>query len=104
MLHLHGEKIYFDLTKEYPVHVVNWHDRDTPPSLSDAQKTFKGTVCGGISRETLVYKTATEIRQEADDAMLQTKGKRFILSTGCVVPIIAPQGNWTAARKTVERS
>ena len=104
MLHLHGENIYFDLAKEYPVHVVNWHDRDTPPSLSDAQKTFKGTVCGGISRETLVYKTATEIRQEADDAMLQTKGKRFILSTGCVVPIIAPQGNWSAARKTVERS
>lgn len=102
MLHLHGEDVYFDLTKKYPVQIVNWHDRDTPPSLRKAQDLFKGGVCGGLGRETLVYQTPKEIRNEAADAIEQTGGRRFILSTGCVVPIITPLGNWTAARYAVE--
>lgn len=103
MLHLHGEDVYFDLAKNYPVHVVNWHDRETPPSLTDAQKTFKGVLCGGISRDTLVYKTAEDVQREVDNAIQQTGGRKLILSTGCVVPIIAPHGNIQAARTAINR-
>jgi len=98
MLHLHGKDVYFDQVSKYPVQIINWHDRETPPSLGQAQKMFKGAVCGGLSRETLVYKTAQEIRQEKADAVQQTGGRRLIISTGCVVPIIAPYGNFTAAK------
>jgi uroporphyrinogen decarboxylase len=100
MLHAHGANIYFDILSKYPVHILNWHDRETGPSLSDAQKVFKGTVCGGLSRESLVYKTPADVRNEATDAFDQTNHKRLILSTGCVVPIIAPHGNIRAARQS----
>ena len=33
MLHLHGKDIMFDQFKSYPVHVINWHDRETEPTL-----------------------------------------------------------------------
>jgi uroporphyrinogen decarboxylase len=42
------------------------------------------------------------VQNEAADAIQQTSGKRFILGTGCVVPIIASHGNILAARKSVE--
>ena len=98
MLHIHGEEIYFDQVSKYPVQIVNWHDRETPPSLAQAQKAFKGVSCGGLSREALVYKTAQDVRKEKEDAIQQTGGRRLIVSTGCVVPVIAPHGNLMAAK------
>jgi uroporphyrinogen decarboxylase len=103
MLHLHGENVYFDVLSKYPAQILNWHDRETAPSLSEAQKGFKGVLCGGLSRDTLVFKTPVEIQKEADDAIQQTNGKSLILSTGCVVPIIAPYGNIRAARQAARQ-
>ncbi len=102
VLHVHGQDIYFSLIQSLNSPILNWHDRDTPPSLADAQKEFSGVVCGGIARETLVYKNRNEVLLEARDAIAQTKGEKLILSTGCVVPIIAPYGNILAARRSVE--
>ncbi|MGA7193494.1 MAG: uroporphyrinogen decarboxylase family protein [Anaerolineales bacterium] len=98
MLHIHGADIYFEQVSKYPVQIINWHDRETPPSLAEAQKIYRGTVCGGLSRETLVYKTALAVRKEREDAIQQTSGRKLILSTGCVVPVIAPHGNIMAAK------
>ena len=102
MLHLHGSDVYFEIVSEFQFQIVNWHDRDTPPSLVEAQQIFSGTVCGGLGRDTLVYREQAEIREEAQDAIAQTNGQRLILSTGCVVPVIASHGNIMAARKSVE--
>jgi uroporphyrinogen decarboxylase len=102
LLHLHGLNVYFDLAGEYPVQIVNWHDRETPPSLAEAQKRFSGVVCGGISKNTIVYEDSSQVRKEAADALRQTRGRRLLLGTGCVVPVIAPHGNIQAARRSVE--
>ncbi len=93
MAHLHGENVYFDAVADYPVQVLNWHDRDTAPNLADGQKRFPGIVCGGLRRETLALKNPTEIQAEMEDALAQTGGKRLLLGTGCVVETIAPHGN-----------
>jgi uroporphyrinogen decarboxylase len=103
LLHLHGENVYFDAVTDYPVQVINWHDRDTPPSLANGLKRFKGVVCGGISRETIVYGNAATVKLETTDAIEQTNGRRLLLGTGCVVPIITPHGNLVAARRRVEK-
>ncbi|MEW6094214.1 MAG: uroporphyrinogen decarboxylase family protein [Chloroflexota bacterium] len=103
LLHLHGEHIYFDLAREYPCQIVNWHDRETPPNLSEAAEAFRGALCGGISQNTVVFGNHTEVQKEADGALAQTGGRRFILGTGCVVPVIAPYGNILAARRSVEK-
>lgn len=101
--HIHGENIMFDQVKDYPVQVLNWHDRQTSPSLSEAQNQFNGIVCGGLKQwDTMVLGTPESVLQEAKDAIDQTSGKRFILGTGCVVPVTAPYGNILAARRAVE--
>lgn len=103
ILHLHGENIYFSSAADYPVHIVNWHDRDTPPSLTEALTRTRAVLCGGLRRETIVYATPEEIQAEALDAIQQTNGQRLLLGTGCVTPIIAPHGNLMAARMSVEK-
>ena len=102
LLHLHGHDVYFSLLDSLAFPIVNWHDRETFPTLAEAQKRFPGVVCGGMRQDTLVYQDGAQVRKEAVDAIQQTKGKRFILGTGCVVPVIASHGNMLAARKSVE--
>ena len=102
VLHLHGMDVMFDQFVDYPVNVLNWHDRETFPSLSQAQTRFPGAVCGGVSQNTLVYGAADQVRSEALEAVQSTSGQRFILGTGCVTPIIAPYGNILAVRQSVE--
>ena len=102
MLHLHGQEVHFELVNDLPFQIVNWHDRESHPSLAEAQELFAGVTCGGMRQDTLVYRDQTEVRREAADAIQQTNGQRFILGTGCVVPVIASHGNISAARKSVE--
>lgn len=101
LLHLHGHDVYFSLLSSFAFPIVNWHDRETFPTLSEARKLFNGVTCGGMRQDTLVYGNPAEVHREAADAIQQTGGKRFILGTGCVVPIIAAHGNLSAARKSV---
>ena len=98
LLHLHGHEVYFPLLSYLNFPIVNWHDRETFPSLKEAQGLYSGVVCGGMRQDSLVYGDQAAVREEAADAIQQTGGKRFILGTGCVVPVIASHGNLMAAR------
>jgi uroporphyrinogen decarboxylase len=102
VLHLHGNRVMFDLLADYPVQVVNWHDRETPPTLGEGQACVRGAVLGGLRQwETMLRGTAKDVRQEAEEALEQTGARRFILGTGCVTPITAPWANLRAARLAV---
>jgi uroporphyrinogen decarboxylase len=106
MVHLHGENLHFEAVSRYPAEILNWHDRDSGWPLSKARAYFKqlGTgslspaFCGGISQNTLAYGTPEQVRAEATNAIQQTHNRRFILGTGCVVPVITPYANIMAAR------
>jgi len=103
VLHLHGSDVMFDLLADYPVQVINWHDRETGPTLAEAQRRFRGAVCGGLQRwDVVVRGTPGQVREQAADAIAQTEGRRFILGTGCVAPVVAPAVNMRAAREAVE--
>ena len=106
LLHLHGQDLYFNniidesgLGSYFPI--INWHDRDTPPTLEKARMQSKHVFCGGLSRQTMNLGTPEDIKKEAEEAFAQTAGDRFILGTGCVVPITAPHGNLIAAKDFV---
>lgn len=102
--HLHGNNVYFGKVSQYPVDVINWHDLETPPDLATGKLLFPGTVCGGLSQwESLVKGNPDQIDHEAQQAISQTESTRFILGTGCVLPITAPHSNIMAVRKSVER-
>lgn len=105
LLHLHGKNVYFRELSLLPASIVNWHDQETPPNLAEGKTWFKGAVCGGMKQwSTLAYKKPAEVVEEAHKAINSTNGDRFILGTGCVLPIIAPHSNISALRQSVEES
>jgi len=103
--HIHGSQIMFEKALNYPVSVLNWHDREEGISLRYGLNHFKGAVLGGLRQwDTMAYGRPEQVENEARDAIAQTAGKRFILGTGCVLPIIAPHSNILAAIETVKET
>ncbi len=102
VLHLHGPRPRFELAARYPVQVVNWHDRETSPSLAEGQRLFSGAVLGGLNRSTTMPRGSPEdVRREVLEALEQTGGLRLIVGAGCVVPVTTPGENLQAAREAV---
>ncbi len=109
LLHIHGLDIYFDLLARYPVDALNWHDRRTAPSLKEAREILRRSapqndkaLVGGINEwDTLAAKPREEVIAEARDAIAQTDGRGFILSTGCVIPVDTPEENVRAVMEVV---
>jgi uroporphyrinogen decarboxylase len=94
VMHIHGDNVYFDAVADYPVQVWNWHDRETGPSLTDGLAKIKGAACGGIARDMVMLRGRPEdVRQQVEDAIARTKGRRYIVGTGCVTMIPTPEVN-----------
>jgi len=90
----------FDMISDYSVQILNWHDRETYPTLAEAKMLFSGTLCGGLKQEeTMVLGTPEQVFQEGTEALRATNGTKFVLGTGCVLPITAPIGNILAAKR-----
>lgn len=108
VLHVHGEDIKFkEAAKELNVDALNWHDRLTWPSLSEAAKIFpKGLLAGIDETRTLVDGKPEEIQNNILDSINQSKkvNNRIIISPGCVIPITAPERNIEIITKTIKKS
>jgi uroporphyrinogen decarboxylase len=103
VLHLHGQHPMLPRLADYPVQVLNWHDRTTTPSLSQAAKFFPGALMGGVEQyQTLHLKTAEEVAAQVREAIRQMNGRRLIIAPGCTYPISVPHANLLALRKAVE--
>ena len=97
-LHIHGVHIMFDLFTDYPVHIINWHARETPPKIAEARAQVAACLACGIDAwNTLAKKTPEEVADEVRDAIAQTGGRGHILTTGCVMPVDTPEANIRAA-------
>jgi uroporphyrinogen decarboxylase len=102
MLHAHGHDIMFDVVAEYPVDALNWHDRITAPSLTDALERFEGMLVGGINEwKTLLTGNPEDVHTEINEAIQQVSGRRLMIAPGCVIPINTPVENIIAARNAV---
>jgi len=90
MLHLHGDDIMFERLSQYPVQMLNWHDRLTEPNLHAASKRFSGLLVGGVAEHgTLLDGSLAEIEAQVAEALQQTNGRRLMIAPGCVLPISA---------------
>jgi uroporphyrinogen decarboxylase len=104
MLHLHGNHVMFNMFSNYPVQIINWHDRETYPSLQEGKELFAGVVCGGLQRtQTMELGTPEKVRAEAEEAIKSTGNQRFILGTGCVLQTTSPRANIIAAKQAAGR-
>ncbi len=98
MLHVHGDDIMFDLVADYPVQMINWHDRLTEPGLREAAKRFPGIVVGGLEEHgALARGDLAGVAGQVANAIAQTGGRRLMIGPGCVVPIAASDDAIAAA-------
>ncbi len=96
VMHVHGKYIMAEeiAAADYPVQVINWHDRETPPNLKEGAEIFKKVLSGGLGRmEPMLLGEEKDIKSTIDDAVQQTQGRNFILGTGCVLMQATPYGN-----------
>lgn len=105
ILHLHGADPLFDLADSYPVDAVNWEDRDTQPSLTEALGQTSRCLVGGVGRiGPLARGTAAEVTADVRDAIAQTGGRRLIVAPGCVALMTVPEHNLRALRSAVSET
>jgi uroporphyrinogen decarboxylase len=98
LLHLHGDAVMLEDLCDYPVQVINWHDREAGPSLKVGHALSDKVVCGGLGQwSTMVCGDPSRVREEAFDAVRQMSGRHLILGTGCVCPVVTPWLNLRAA-------
>ena len=103
ILHLHGADPLFELADCYPVDGVNWHDRETTPSLAEALRRTSRCLVAGIARRGVILNhDADAITHEVQNAAEQTGQRRLIVAPGCVVPVSVTPDQLTAARRAVE--
>lgn len=103
MVHLHSTDVMFDLVAEYPVQLLNWHDRETGITLSDGLQQFSGAASGGIDHWTLHQEAPENMLAEVEEAIGQVNGRRLLLGTGCVAMTTTPLRNIRALRESVGR-
>ncbi|MGL6201722.1 MAG: uroporphyrinogen decarboxylase family protein [Lachnospiraceae bacterium] len=115
VVHIHGSNIMYNAVVEYPCNCINWHDRDTVPSMVDARKTISKTFLGGIqevptitngvlSYDSILQKsTPEEIITHVKQAIDMVDGKGLIIGPGCVCDPKTSKENLHAVRKAVEK-
>ena len=103
ILHIHSSDIMFDELADYPVQIVNWHDRETGLSLRRGLEKIKGAASGGVDHWTLHQESPEQMLEEVEDAISQTNGRRLLLGTGCVSMVTTPLRNIRALRESVEK-
>ncbi|NWF55914.1 MAG: hypothetical protein HXY45_14085 [Syntrophaceae bacterium] len=100
IMHLHGQKIFFDRYKDYPVAAMSWEDASL--SLTDGREAFPGVVVGGLERAGWVCSGSVSEVREKTLRILSSMGKsRFIIAPGCVMSLRIPRENLRAIRDLV---
>jgi uroporphyrinogen decarboxylase len=97
-LHLHGQNVMFDLVASYPIQILNWHARETAPTIAEARARVSTCLACGIDAwNTLAKASPEEVAREVRAAVADTGGRGHIVTTGCVMPVDTPEANIRAA-------
>jgi uroporphyrinogen decarboxylase len=103
LLHLHGNNPRFEIADQYPIHAVNWHDRESGPSIKEATNLTSRALVAGIDRIGPVAKGDIDgAIAEVDDAIAQANGMRLIVAPSCVLPYTVDASVLQAIREHVQ--
>ncbi len=102
ILHIHGFNIMFDLLKDYPVQIINWHDQLTAPTIAEARKISNKIFLGGVEENEILLKKSPEIiKIQIKNIINENEGKQIIFGPGCVLPIDVPDKNIKAVKEAL---
>lgn len=82
-IHAHGNNIMFDLLKDYPVAVFNWHAWETLPEIKEGIDFTRKCVLGGIARMDITHNNYNALRNQIYRTIMASGGRHLILSPGC---------------------
>lgn len=97
-LHIHGEDILFDVLRDYPVHALNWHIGETPPSIADYRSAGGAKpILGGLMRGHITQRDRAGIEADIVKAVKEAQGG-LLLAPACVIrhPVDDATLQWTA--------
>ncbi len=100
VVHVHGKNIFFDLFKDYPTQVFNWHSTETLPTISEAIHLSGKTIAAGLSEDTIQKGNLNAIRNQIYEAIQASQGKKIILTTGCGISLPVKKEYLNAVRKS----
>ena len=118
VVHIHGSNIRFDEVSAYPCNVINWHDRQSGPSLKEAREKCPNAFLGGLYEGPAIVGSSLEydsimsrqgttpdmIKKHIREAIDMVDGKGLLIGPGCVADPRSPEENLRAVREAVERS
>ena len=84
-IHCHGTNIMFELLKDYPIQVFNWHAWESLPDLAEAQALSGKCLMGGLDRRDITAMNKPAVQHQIYECFRQLKGRNIILTPGCVI-------------------
>ena len=84
-LHAHGSNIMFELLKDYPVQVFNWHAWESLPSVAGVHALTGKCLMGGLNRMDITHGDRNAITEQIFQSYQLMSGRNLILSPGCVI-------------------
>ena len=100
--HVHGDNTMFNKLAQYPCNCINWHDRWTAPSMSEARKITDKCLLGGINEKFLTKASPDEIYAHIHEGALNAGLRVLMITPGCVAELVTPEVNFYSARLAVE--
>jgi len=83
-IHCHGTNIMFDILKDYPVDIFNWHAWESLPTIEQAAAMDK-CIMGGLDRRDITNRNYDRIHHQIEECWRVFKGYKHILAPGCVI-------------------
>jgi uroporphyrinogen decarboxylase len=103
MLHLCGDRLYFDVAKSLRTPLINWQIGPGNPSLSEGREAADRAVIGGVSpKPDILTMTPGQVAQQVQLALEETGGQRMMIGPGCSISPDTPDENLFAAKEALE--
>ncbi|MCI8304127.1 MAG: uroporphyrinogen decarboxylase [Lawsonibacter sp.] len=84
-IHCHGSNIMFQVLKDYPVQIFNWHVWETLPDLDEAFALTGKCLMGGLNRTDITNRNFGAVQNQIYRCFKQMGGRHQILTPGCVI-------------------
>ncbi len=86
VMHIHGNNVMYDLLKDYPVQGISWHVWETDPTVEAFLTANTGKcIVGGLQRFNITNNLRAELKQEIENMVELTNGKKLFIAPGCVI-------------------
>jgi uroporphyrinogen decarboxylase len=86
ILHMHGDKLFYEILRDLPAHAVNWSSHYTPPSLQQGRTLFSGCILGGVDERQTSRLRPADIRAQILETTRALGTTKMMITPGCSVP------------------